>query len=53
MTLTCPCCFRTIAVNAIGPRYEVRVTCPTCGCKIVVEVKLSVGVGPTETKGVQ
>lgn len=50
MTLTCPHCHRTIAVNVIGPRYEVRTTCPGCGCKIVVEVGLPVGVGPTETK---
>ena len=54
MTLTCPRCFRTIAVFSLVPRherYEVRTACPGCGCKIVVEVGLPVGVGPKETKG--
>jgi len=47
MTLTCPCCCRTISLHITGPRYEVRITCPYCGYKIVVEVGLPVGVEPT------
>ena len=53
MTLTCPRCFRIIAVHVTGPRYEVRTTCPRCGYKIVVEVGMPAGVGPAETKGAQ
>ena len=51
MTLTCPHCLRTISILLTGPRYEVRTACPGCGCKIVIEVGLPVGVGPKETKG--
>ena len=50
MTLTCPKCYRTIAVDVTAPRYEVRTTCPDCGTYIVVEVGTMQGVGPTETK---
>jgi len=50
MTLTCPRCFSIIAVHVTGPRYEVRTACPHCGYKIVVEMGVPWGVGPTETK---
>ena len=50
MTLTCPRCFSTIAIHIPGPLYEVRIACPACNYRIVVEVGLPVGVGPTETK---
>ena len=56
MKLTCPRCHRAIALCVIVPRYEryeVRTTCPGCGCKIAIKVGLRVAIGPTETKEAQ